>query len=94
MLQVASLVYSCIDSLAPLGLRQLNMFQTASEYHSYPTNSSENNLLASEIRHSHGVAQSLRHVGVKVWNMLSNYIKKSISLSSFRTKLNKKYLIE
>ena len=56
----------CINSLEPLGQRQLNMFQIASEYDSYPTTSSENNLLISEMRHSHRSALSLRHVGVEV----------------------------
>ena len=93
MLQVASLVYSCIKSLALFGLKQINLFQTASEYNSYPTTSSENNLLISEMRNSHRGALSLRRFGVEVWNRLPNYINESISLSSFRKNL-KKYLAE
>ena len=45
----------CINSLEPLGQRQLNMFQIASEYDSYPATSSENNLLISEMHHTKGV---------------------------------------
>ena len=69
------------------------MFESASEYHSYPTTSSENNLFISEMHHSHRGTLSLQYVGVKVWNMLPNYIKESVLLSSFQ-KNNKKYLIE
>jgi hypothetical protein len=45
----------CINSLAPLGQRQLNLFQIASEYDSYPATSSENNLVISEMHHTKGV---------------------------------------
>ena len=86
-LQVASFVYECINSLAPIFLK--NYFTSIHTVHGIGTRQTWKGDLYNQCNTTQYGIRSINYSGVRLWNSLPTEIKESRSLPNFYKSMNK-----